>query len=150
MDQGEFDALMADTTKRIQGDISWNEDEHHSPALEFRVDVVSAAGYPLSAKGYLNRAARKLTYTLIHRAEGSIYRLDLGRAHDNPSGERVVEKHKHSWSEETGMKEAFVPGDITATVDRPADVWAQFCAEAQLTHDGKMDPPPSQQLDLLS
>lgn len=141
---------MADETKTIEEVISWNEDEHHSPALEFRVEVASEAGYPLYAKGYLNRAARKLTYNLIHRAEGSIYRLDLGRAHDNPSGERVGEKHKHRWSEVMGMKEAYVPGDITTTVDRPEDVWAQFCAEARLTHSGGMAPPPPQQLDLLS
>ncbi len=150
MDQNEFEALMADTTKTIDGEIIWAEDEHHSPALEFRREVHSEAGYPLYAKGYLNRAARKLTYSLIHRAEGNIYRLDLGRVHDNPSGERVGEKHKHRWDEQMGMKDAYVPSDITANVDRPQDVWTQFCAEAQLTHNGAMNPPPPQQLDLLS
>ncbi len=44
MNQSEFEALIADATKRISGDISWNEDEDHSPAVEFRVEVTSQIG----------------------------------------------------------------------------------------------------------
>lgn len=90
---------MADETKRVDGDISWVEDEDHSPALHFRAEIASEAGYPLFAKGYLNRVSRKLNYSLIHRQSGRIYALDLGREHKNPGGEHVGEKHKHRWSE---------------------------------------------------
>lgn len=140
---------MADETKRIDGDISWGEDEDHSPALQFRAEVGSEADYPLFAKGYFNRASRKLTYSLIHRQAGRIYALDLGRAHKNPDGERVGEKHKHRWDEGVGMKEAYVPSDVIATVNQPIEAWAQFCVEARLTHDGALSEPPAQQMDLL-
>lgn len=118
--QGEYEALMSDITKRIDRHIDWSEDEDHSPAVSFRVEVLSNPAYPLYAKGYLNRAARKLTYVLIHRAEGRIYGLDLGKEHRNPDDSLVGEKHKHRWSEQTGVKNAYVPEDITSTVDRPA------------------------------
>ena len=95
MNQGEYEALMSDTTKRIDRHIDWTEDENHSPAVSFLVEVLSDPAYPLYAKGYLNRAARKLTYVLIHRAEGRIYGLDLGKDHKNPDGAFVGEKHKH-------------------------------------------------------
>ncbi len=47
MIQNEFEMLISDTTKRIAGDISWTEDEDHSPSVEFRVEVESDAGYPI-------------------------------------------------------------------------------------------------------
>lgn len=140
---------MSDATKRIDRHIDWSEDEDHSPAVSFRVEVLSGPAYPLYAKGYLNRAARKLTYVLIHRAEGRIYGLDLGKDHRNPDGDLVGEKHKHHWSEQTGVKNAYVPGDITSTVDRPAEVWEQFCTEANLIHNGKMNSPPAEQLGMM-
>lgn len=140
---------MVDMTKKISGDIVWSEDEDHSPALEFRAEVSSEAGYPLFVKGYLNQAARKLTYAVIHRAIGRIYGLDLGRDHHNPDCERVGEKHKHSWSEQTALHKAYVPEDITAAAEEPCEVWQQFCAEANLYHEGTMLPPPAQQLGLL-
>lgn len=150
MNQGEYEALMADETKRVDGDISWAEDEDHSPALHFRAEIASEAGYPLFAKGYLNRASRKLTYSLIHRQSGRIYALDLGREHKNPDGERVGEKHKHRWSEGiVGVKEAYVPDDVTATANQPVEAWSQFCSEARIRHNDVMHEPPAQQLDSL-
>jgi hypothetical protein len=140
---------MSDTTKLIDRRIDWIEDEDHSPAVGFVAEVLSDPAYPLYARGYLNRASRKLTYVLIHRAEGRIYGLDLGKDHRNPDGTLVGEKHKHRWSGQTGVKDAYVPEDITATVDRPSEVWEQFCAEANLTHDGGMSPPPPEQMDMM-
>ena len=32
----EFETMLNDTTKRIEGDIVWQEDEDHSPCQEFR------------------------------------------------------------------------------------------------------------------
>jgi len=37
--QQEFDAILADTTKWIEGDIVWREDVDLSPAPEFRVEL---------------------------------------------------------------------------------------------------------------
>lgn len=135
---------MSDTTKRIDRDIAWIVDDSHPAALSFRTEILSETGYPLSVKGYLNRNSRKLTFVLLHRAEGCIYRLDLGTEHPNLDGTRVGEKHKHHWSEGTGIKDAYVPEDITSTLDEPVEVWRQFCAEARMTHAARMSLPPEQ------
>lgn len=140
---------MADATKRIGQDIIWGTDHGHSAALSFREIVDSDAGYPLSVKGYLNRTTRKLTFNLLHRAEGTIYRLDLGTEHPNSDGTRVGEKHKHPWVEGVGAKDAYEPPDITATVDDPVEVWKQFCEEANLSHMGTMNQPPPEQMDMM-
>ncbi len=34
-------------------------------------------------------------------------------------------------------------------ISDPVVVWEQFCAEANLIHEGKMNPPPSEQLDMM-
>lgn len=140
---------MADASKRIEGDISWGEAHGHPAAVSFRESVESEAGYPLSVKGYLNRSSRKMTFVLLHRAESCIYRLDLGTEHPNSDGTRVGEKHKHPWVEGIGARDAYVPPDITATVDDPVAVWSQFCEEANMTHDGVMNEPPPQQMDMM-
>src|SRR3989304_82444 len=100
--QTEFEALIADTSKEIEGDIAWVEDEDHSPAMEFRVEVRSRAGYPLFVRGSYNALARTLSFVLIQRGVGRIYALDLGKDHHNPGCNRVGEKHKHRYSEKLG------------------------------------------------
>jgi len=140
--QVEFEAILADRSKRLDGDIQWGEDEDHSPAVCFRVEVTSAGGVPLFVCGSFNRLAKALSFALIHRSVGRIYGLDLGKDHHNPTCEYVGEKHKHRWSEPVRDKEAYVPEDITASVDDPVAVWAQFCAEAAITHGGVLNAPP--------
>ena len=51
----ELVTILADADKTIVGDISWTEDEDHSPALEFRQEIVSQAGYPLFVRGASTR-----------------------------------------------------------------------------------------------
>lgn len=149
MNQGEYEALMSDTTKLIERDLAWTVDASHPAAFSFRAEISSDANYPLLVKGYLNPNSRKLTFALLHRAQGCIYRLDLGAEHPNQDGTLVGETHKHRWSESHGIKDAYVPKDITATVDDPIEVWEQFCVEARMTHAGDMDPPPADQLDMM-
>ena len=128
----EFATVLADESKRIQGDVIWREDEDRSPAVEFRVDIESTNGWPLFVKGRYSVAARTLTYTLILKTAGRIYGLDLGKDHYNPQCEQVGEKHKHRWSERYGS----------------GGVWTEFCAEARILHDGRMKPPPPAQGEL--
>lgn len=149
MNQSEYEALMFDTTKLIERDLAWAVDASHPAAFSFRTEIVSDANYPLSLKGFFNPNSRKLTFSLIHRAQGCIYRLDLGAEHPNLDGTRVGETHKHRWIEGVGIKDAYAPKDITAMVGDPVGVWEQFCTEARMTHDGKMDPPPADQLDMM-
>ncbi len=141
----ELASILVDETKRIQDDITWREDEDHSPALEFRVELESMSGWPLVLKGYYNSAAGTLSYTLILKTTGRIYSLDLGKDHHNPGCEQVGEKHKHRWSEQHRDKDAYVPADVTAPVSDPVAVWKEFCAEARIRHDGRMHPPVRQE-----
>ena len=146
MNQSEFEAILKDTTKKIIGDISWSEDEDHSPALEFRIEIQSEAGYPIFIKGSYNALVETLSYSLIHRGSGRIYGLDLGKDHHNPSCTYVGEKHKHSWSESFRDKEAYVPKDINAEVIEPVSIWEQFCKEAKIRHVGVMHSPGTVQI----
>ena len=144
----EFEAMLADSDKRIEGDLVWRDDEDHSPAVEFRAEVASGAGYPLFVCGRLNRLAGTLSYVLIHRGAGRVYGLDLGADHHNPTCDYVGEKHKHRWTEQFADKQAYVPDDITAPLEDPVGVWSQFCAEAAIVHTGQLKEPPPQQEEL--
>jgi len=145
----EFTSILADTSKQIDGTISWSEDEDHSPSLEFRVEVQSYAGWPLFIRGSYNRLAGALTYALILKSEGRIYALDLGKDHHNPECTQVGDKHKHRWSEQFRDKEAYAPVDITAPVTDPVAVWAEFCTEAKINHNGHMEQPAPIQEELF-
>jgi hypothetical protein len=149
LSQDEFEQIINDSTKRIEGDIKWLEDEDHSPAVEFRVEIQSDAGYPLFLKGRFNPLSEKLSYHIIHTGVGRIYGLDLGQDHRNPDGNAVGEKHKHRWRELVRDKEAYVPSDITSPATSPELVWEQFCEEAKIIHEGKMLPPPPLQYVLF-
>lgn len=142
MNDAELAAILEDPSKSIEGDIDWREDEDHSPAVEFRAEVLSDAGWPLVVCGSFNALAGTLTYAMIHRGMGRVYALDLGKDHRNPDGDMVGEKHKHRWTKRFRDKEAYVPEDITANVESPVDVWQQFCVEAGITHRGALRGPP--------
>lgn len=147
--QNEFDAILADASKVIEGNIEWSDDEDHSPSVEFKVQVVNATGYPLFVKGSYNRIARTLSYTVIHQAVGRIYGLDMGKGHRNPNRTVVGRVHKHRWSEQFRDADAYEPPDITAPVEDPTAVWGQFCAEANIRHNGALAGPPPLQEVLL-
>lgn len=141
--QSEYDNIINDRTKTISGDIGWEGPPTRS-AREFRIDIDSQQGYPVFVKGWCNFSSGKLSYAIVHRSAGRIYGLDLGAQHKNPDGESVGEKHKNYWVPGFRDKWAYVPDDITATWDRPVEVWEQFCAEARITHTGRMSPPEFQ------
>jgi hypothetical protein len=147
--QNEFEAILTDTSKRIDSDINWKNDEDHSPAVEFRVPVHCTNGYPLFVNGRYNGLARTLSFHLIHSGTGRIYGLDLGADHHNPQCNHVGEKHKHKWSDACADKEAYVPPDITAQIGNPVLVWQQFCTEAKIIHNGSLDNPPPAQEELF-
>lgn len=139
----EYRAIVGDESKRIHGDIAWTDDEDHSPSVEFRASVESSIGWPLFVSGSYNPLIDALTFALILKTEGCIYRLDLGKDHHNPTCQMVGEKHKHTWSEAAKTKVAYVPEDITADASDPVAVWEQFLLEAKIDHDGVMHAPPT-------
>ena len=138
----EFKAILEDEAKRVLDNIIWIEDEDHSPAWEFRIDVETTGGWPLFVQGRYNPVAEKLTYALILKTVGRIYALDLGTDHRNPQGEYVGGKHKHRWSERYRDKDAYVPEDVKSPPTDPVSVWKEFCTEAGIHHEGSMHPPP--------
>ncbi|MGO9468818.1 MAG: DUF6978 family protein [Isosphaeraceae bacterium] len=148
--EAELVALLADASKAIDGDISWSEDEDHSPTVEFRAEITSQAGYPLFLRGSYNPLAQTLTFAIIHASSRRIYALDLGKDHHNPTCNNVGEKHKHRWSDQYRDKEAYVPDDITQPATNPVAVWKEFCAEARISHNGVLYPPPAQQRSQFS
>ena len=139
--QQEFESILHDDSKMIEGNIKWQHDEDHSPAREFKEKVNSDAGNPLFIVGRYSDLAGTLSYALILRGVGRIYALDLGADHRNPDGELVGIKHKHRWSDGFRDKQAYVPEDITEPWDRPIHVWRQFCRQARIRHQGRMNPP---------
>lgn len=150
MTQAEFQAILDDVTKQILCDILWSEDEDHSPTLEFRQEIHSQAGYPIFAHGSYNPMVNKLSYVIIHRSSGCIYRLDMGSDHHNPSCNNVGgDRHIHIWNELTRDKEAIYADQITANADDPATVWQQFCALFNIAHLGMMQPPPEIGLEVF-
>ena len=92
LSQSEYDGIINDHTKTIYGDISW-EGLSTGSARKFRIDIESFEAYPVFVQGWCNFSSGKLSYTIIHRAVGRIYGLDLGADHKNPDGESVGEKH---------------------------------------------------------
>lgn len=149
LSQEEYDAIIGDSTKVISENIVW-EGSSHSPARQFRVDIDSDEGHPIFVKGWYNPRSDKLSFAIIHRTVGDrIYGLDLGAGHSNPDGSLVGEKHKNYWRPGSRDKWAYVPEDITETLERPVAVWQQFCAEANLRHSGTMFHPNIQGESLL-
>ena len=144
--QQEFEAILADPTKRIDGDIEWRDDDDHSPAQEFRARVLSEPGWPLTVIGWWQPQSRKLTYLLRHDAAGRIHGINFGNVvHHNPTCQNLDGTHEHRWTAEHRDKAAQVPADITAQWDQPELAWAQFCAKAVITHGGTLYPPASQE-----
>jgi len=145
----EFEAILNDSSKRIQGDIVWQEDEDHSPSVEFRAEVESEVGWPLFIRGSYNPLIPALSYVLILKTTGRVYGLDLGKDHHNPHCDQVGETHKHTWTEKFRDKQAYAPADIVESASNPVGVWEKFCVEANLTHEGVLHAPPPIQGDLF-
>ena len=140
LSQLEYDAIIADETKRIEGDISWTPGQNPL-AMMFRHNVNSDKGFPLFLQGWYNPYSGKLSYAIIYHGVGRIYGLDLGADHINPDGRAIGETHKNYWTPENRDTWAYVPEDITSPWDRPVEVWEQFCVEVNLEHRGVMHPP---------
>jgi hypothetical protein len=147
--EAELGTILDDSSKRIEGDIAWLEDEDHSPATEFRAEIRSTPGWPLFVRGSYNVHAGTLTFALILKTDGRIYALDLGKDHHNPQCNQVGEVHEHRWTQKHRDKEAYVPTEIKASVADPCAVWVEFCREARITHNGVLAAPPPRQKELF-
>lgn len=142
LDDALYESILGDPTKRVAEDIGWFDDEDHSPAREFRVDLRSVEEWPLRVYGTWNPARETLSYVLTYRGAGRIVGLCIGfSGHVNPDGRLMSDPHKHRWSEALGDLDAYEPADITANWDEPTDVWRRFCAEVHILHEGDFAEP---------
>lgn len=145
----EFARIM-EGPKVISGDITWEWRDQTLSAYAFRADIYIGEISLIFVNGHFKLPARSLSYAIIHRTEGRIYSLDMGHPHGHPHDKARQEPvHKHIWSEEDGnAKNVYVPSDITASVAEPAKAWYEFCAEANINHNGAMlMPAPDAEAD---
>jgi len=148
LSQKDFEDILADNSKTIQGDLVWAERERGGFMFKTQLQSKSSC-YELVVGGTYIHLKKTLSYYIVCLPLGRIYALDLGQDHKNPDGTYTGEKHKHRWSETYKDKEAYVPSDITALVTEPVKVWQEFCIEANIRHNGTMQPIPEQEFDLF-
>jgi hypothetical protein len=150
--EGEFQAILSDTSKRVTGDLVWRRPEDgHPSALVFRADIQNAAQEPLIVRAWYNPLVPSLSLSIIHRPTGRICGLDIGPDHHTPNCTYVGgEAHKHIWTDAVRDKYAYKPPDITAHPDQPALAWHQFCREANIVHEGALSALPAAQGNLLT
>lgn len=141
MIQRDIDAFPSLPGKRIDGDIHWQPLANRRNVWEFWRVIPSHTREPLRIKGRYNSGVSKLSFNVVSGERGRVYSLDMGRGHTNLDGVRVGEIHKNYWSGGNANDWAYRPEDITAPWNDPVAVWAQFCAEARLEHNGVMYPP---------
>lgn len=142
LSQAEFEAILADDSKRIVGDIVWESAGGHADARRFDVHVSSDAGRDLVVQGYFRPSKRKLALSLI-AAGRRVAGVDFGSnvRHRNLSGTRVTGPHLQFWSEQTGEVEARPLPEAAPDRDQPAEVWAWMCERLGILHLGDMIPP---------
>jgi len=142
--ESDLDTILNNTTKIISGDIRWQDDEDHSPAIEFLVPINSDLGYQLKIRGSYNSKCNTFGFTILLGGHGRIYGLDIGTDHRNPKQKENIGKiHKHKWTDIHKDKYAYCPNDITVGVDDVVKIWKEFCVEAKIIHQGVLLPPYS-------
>lgn len=141
LSQEEFEAILADDSKRIVGDVSWSPDPTKPGAFRFRADVNSDADQPMFIAGYLRISRSRLSYALIY-AERRIAAIDFGAVgHRNVDGAKIIGTHVHLWDARYQATEAYSVTAITAQLDQPLEAWAQFCGQFGIVHQGEMLEP---------
>lgn len=135
MTKGEFDALLADSGKVIEGDITWSQDKSLSYVTGFSVKLESQSGYPLTIRGSYNRVVKKISYTLIGPNGFRIFAVDYDRKHGDAG-----KFHVHSWD---GTKCVATKATAPMKVAHdPATLWKWFCEQAGIEHKGTFGTPP--------
>jgi hypothetical protein len=89
MNDQEVAAILADTSKRIEGDLEWVEPTPGCAWVKFSAVVENDEGRPLQVSGSYGRLNKKISINLLHPSlKGRLYGLDIGGAHAFPDLER--------------------------------------------------------------
>jgi hypothetical protein len=135
--KGEFDSLLANRNKRIDGDIKWGESKGIPNVFDFRVTVFSTTGYALVIKGSHNRLLNKTSFTLFNQKVGRIFSVDFDRSHGDAGN-----CHLHRWN---GSKCIVLKATATPqTASNPLSLWKWFCEQAGISHNGNLANLPEQ------
>jgi hypothetical protein len=138
----EFEALLADPSKRIDEDILWDENKSLPHVVDFRIRVKSE-DYHLVIKGSHNRTLGKTSYTLFIGDLGRLFSVDYDRRHGI-----VGHFHCHRWDGES-RKCIASPASVSDEIGRdPNKLWVWFCKEANIAHNGILHAFPPQQGEL--
>lgn len=142
LSQAEFEAIIADQSKRIIGDIAWIEAGGHSDAKRFRASVRSDTIRNLVVEGYFRPSKKKLGFALIAGDE-RIAGVDFGDnvRHRNLSGPQLAGAHLQLWSAAAGRAEAYPLPPNMPDWNQPVAVWAWLCDILGMVHTGRMLPP---------
>ena len=140
----DIDSILADSTKRIEGDIFWRPHQTRRRTQEFKVDVLSDSLHAMRVVGWCNPNSKKVNLTLFLKQELSLLRVfafNTGLVEYRcADGRRISGSHAHRWS--TERQELLAePRPHLPSWDQPGQLWLQFCGETKIHHQGVMHPP---------
>ena len=137
--QTEFETLIADSTKRIDGSIAWEPSGRSGLRFEFRVRVTNESGDSLTVKGSHNRMLGKTSYTLFTNER--IFAVDYDRTHGDVGsfhvGTHLLTRRK--------LKERTRRQRL---VETPSVYGNALVLKLNIQHDGSLAPPPPVQRTL--
>ena len=142
LSQAEFEAILADESKRIVGDIAWVAVSGHFDAKWFNATVLSNANDNLVVEGYFRPSKRKLGISLIVLGQ-RVAGIDFGSniRHRNVSGARFEGAHLQLWSAAAGAAEAHPLPRGAPGWNQPVEVWIWLCDLLGIVHVGEMLSP---------
>ena len=142
LSDAEFEAILADDSKRIVGDVVWSPDPDRAGALRFEAPVIWNDTRSLWISGFYRPSHRKLTYSLrLDRTR--IAGIDFGRniGHTNRDRNKLIGSHLQWWSESARRAEAYpIPLDLPDW-SLPLAVWERILARFGIVHEGELAEP---------
>jgi len=144
----EAQAILADNSKRIEGDIVWAQHPDINFAVRFRVRVQCAVDPDIQIAGYYNRENNKLYLNMFRRSDGKPFvRLCMESGHHNPACTEAGDPHLHEWDDDEGDK---IAGAVTFdTSGSTQQIWREFCAWTGITHEGVLESVPPFQKEMF-
>ncbi len=139
--QNEFEAIIADESKRIVGDVVWAPQLDKPGGFKFRAPVQHAGGAGMFVAGFERLRTQRLSFALVYD-ERRIAGLDLGAvSHTNEDGTRIVGAHLHLWDARYQKTQAYAAPEITARLEQTLLAWRQICARLHIVHLGQLHEP---------
>ena len=141
LSQEEFEAILADESKRIVGDLIWVAEPGKPGGFKFRAPVRHAGELDMFVAGFERLSTKRLSFALVYD-ERRIAGLDLGAVfHTNKDRTRIVGTHLHLWVEQNQETQAYAAPEVTARFDQTMPAWQQFCARLRIVHLGRFREP---------